>query len=88
MAITEFTPLAGLLGGVLIGLSAVLLIAGHGRIAGASGIFAGLLTLNFNAEFNWRLIFIIGMLIGAAWSGLFFFETSAITFGGGRQQLW
>jgi uncharacterized membrane protein YedE/YeeE len=84
MTITEFTPLAGLLGGTLIGLSAVLLMASFGRIAGASGIFAGLLTLNFDTEFSWRLIFIIGMLIGAAWSGLFFFDTTTISFGGGQ----
>ena len=83
MTITEFTPLTGLLGGALIGLSAVLLMAGHGRIAGASGIFAGLLTLKFDEEFSWRLIFILGMLIGAAWSGLFFFDISSITFSGG-----
>ena len=83
MTITEFTPLTGLLGGALIGLSAVLLMASYGRIAGASGIFAGLLTLNFNTEFSWRLIFIIGMLIGAAWSGLFFFDPSSIIFNGG-----
>ena len=83
MTITEFTLLGGLLGGALIGLSAVILMASYGRIAGASSIFAGLLTLNFDTEFSWRLIFIIGMLIGAAWSGLFFFDTSSITFSGG-----
>src|SRR5688572_7530450 len=83
MAMTEFTPLAGLLGGALIGLSAVLLMGGYGRIAGASGIFAGLLTLSFNAEFSWRFIFIIGMLIGAAWSGLFFLDVSSLAFNGG-----
>lgn len=35
---TEFTPIASLAGGVLIGLSAVLLMALDGRIAGISGI--------------------------------------------------
>ena len=80
---TEFSPLAGLLGGTLIGLSAVLLMGGYGRVAGASGIFAGLLTLSFNAEFSWRFVFIIGMLIGAAWSGLFFFDVSSLSFSGG-----
>jgi uncharacterized protein len=80
---TEFTPLAGLLGGGLIGLSAVLLMGGYGRIAGASGIFAGLLTLSFNTEFGWRFIFIVGMLIGAAWSGLFLFEVSSLAFNDG-----
>ncbi len=83
MVMTEFTPLAGLVGGTLIGLSAVLLMGGYGRIAGASGVFAGLLTLNFNAEFSWRFVFIIGMLIGAALSGLFFFEVSSLAFNGG-----
>ena len=83
MTITEFTPLAGLLGGALIGLSAVLLMASYGRVVGASGIFAGLLTLAFGSEFNWQLIFILGTLIGAAWSGLFLFDVSAISFSGG-----
>lgn len=83
MAMTEFTPLAGLLGGALIGLSAVLLMGGYGRIAGASSIFASLLTLNFNAEFGWRFIFIVGVLIGAALSGLFFFDLSSLAFNGG-----
>ena len=80
---TEFTPLTGLLGGALIGVSAVLLMGSYGRIAGASSIFAGLLTLSFNIEFSWRFIFIIGMLIGAAWSGLFFFDVSSLAFNGG-----
>ena len=83
MSVTEFTPLAGLVGGGLIGIAAVLLMAGNGRILGASGIFAGLLTLKFDEEFSWRLIFILGMLLGAAWSGLFFFDTSSIAFNGG-----
>ena len=83
MSVTEFTPLAGLVGGGLIGLAAVLLMACNGRILGASGIFAGLLTLKFDEPFSWRLIFIVGMLIGAAWSGLFFFDTSTIAFSGG-----
>ena len=82
MAMTEFTPLAGLLGGGLIGLSAILLMGGYGRIAGASRIFAGLLTLNLDAEFGWRFVFIVGMLIGAAWSGLFFFDMSSLAFNG------
>jgi uncharacterized protein len=83
MTITEFTPLAGLLGGALIGLSAVLLMAGLGRIAGASGIFAGLFTLDFDEDFTWQLVFIIGLLMGAAWSGLFFYDVASISFSGG-----
>jgi uncharacterized protein len=40
---TEFTPLASLLGGAMIGASAVLLMASHGRIAGISTIAAGIM---------------------------------------------
>jgi uncharacterized membrane protein YedE/YeeE len=39
---TEFTPLSSLAGGALIGLAAVLMMAWQGRIAGISGIAAGL----------------------------------------------
>lgn len=67
---TEFTPIAGLIGGALIGLSSVLLLAGIGRIAGLSGIFAGLLTLNWTGEQSWRAFFIVGLLIGTALTAL------------------
>ena len=40
---TEFTPLASTIGGVLIGLSAVMLMLFQGRIAGISGIIGRLL---------------------------------------------
>ncbi len=82
MAITEFTPYSALIGGALIGFAAVVLMLGNGRIAGASGIFAGLLTFEFGDEFRWRAVFIIGMLVGAAWSGLFLFNISTIVFSG------
>ena len=36
----DAAPLAGLLGGVLIGLAAALMLLGAGRIAGVSGIAA------------------------------------------------
>ncbi len=35
--LTEFTPLAALVGGMMIGVSAVLLMASSGRVAGISG---------------------------------------------------
>ncbi|RMF12290.1 MAG: YeeE/YedE family protein, partial [Alphaproteobacteria bacterium] len=41
--ITDFTPVAGLVGGALIGLAATLLMLFTGRIAGVSGILAGAL---------------------------------------------
>lgn len=38
----DFTPLSALAGGALIGLSASLVLLGHGRVAGISGIYGGL----------------------------------------------
>lgn len=64
--ITEFTPLAGLVGGILIGLSAVVLMLGSGRIAGNSGIFAGLFTRSPSTETAWRAAYVGGILAGAA----------------------
>ncbi len=67
---TEFTPFAGLAGGVLIGLSAVLLMLGSGRIAGISGIFAGMLAIKPATETIWQAAFIAGILVGAAIAAL------------------
>lgn len=83
MTITQFTPISALIGGALIGLSAVLLMLANGRIAGASGIFAGLFSFSFDDEFIWRLLFIVGMLLGAAVSARQLFDISSIAFGGG-----
>jgi len=59
---TEFTPWASLLGGALIGLSAVLLMAWEGRIAGISGI-AGRLLPPWNDEgLPSRLGFVAGLV--------------------------
>ncbi len=66
--ITQFTPYAGLIGGALIGLSAVILMAGAGRIAGCSGIFRHMLTLSFDGDFIWRALFIIGLIAGTAFT--------------------
>lgn len=58
---TDFLP--SLLGGVLIGLSATLLLVLNGRIAGISGILGGLLEPAGN-ERGWRLAFLGGLLGG------------------------
>ena len=83
MSPTEFTPYAGLLGGILIGLSAIILMASSSRILGASGIFGELLTLKFDSDFAWRAIFIICMLIGTAWAALFTGVAQQMAFAGG-----
>ena len=51
-------------GGVLIGLSAILLLAANGRIAGISGILGGLLP-PMAGEAAWRVAFVIGLIAGA-----------------------
>ncbi|MGR8932288.1 MAG: YeeE/YedE family protein [Gammaproteobacteria bacterium] len=61
----HFTPLSALIGGALIGLSAFLLFWLNGRIAGISTIMSGLYTTD-GANRNWRLTFLIGLLLGAA----------------------
>lgn len=54
----------GLIGGVLIGLSATWLMATLGRIAGISGIISGLITTRLNGENAWRLAFLLGLMSG------------------------
>jgi uncharacterized membrane protein YedE/YeeE len=60
--VTEFTPIASLLGGALIGLSAVLLMAYEGRIAGISGIAGRLLPPYRDGALLSRLGFVIGLV--------------------------
>lgn len=60
----NFTPVTGLLGGLLIGLAATLLLAGSGRIAGISGIAGGLLA-RVPGDNAWRLLFLLGLVLGA-----------------------
>ncbi|BAU62930.1 hypothetical protein STA3757_02810 [Stanieria sp. NIES-3757] len=59
---TEFNWVTALIGGMLIGLSATILLAFDGRIAGISGIVNG--AMKFTKEENWRSLFLVGMLIG------------------------
>lgn len=58
----------GLIGGLLIGAAACLMLWGNGRIAGISGISAQLLDREGR---SWRLLFIGGLIAGASlWSWL------------------
>lgn len=57
---TEFTPLQSLFGGVLIGLSVVLLMAFHGRVAGMTGILSAVLVGEGGR--GWRLAFLAGAI--------------------------
>ncbi|MCK5894455.1 MAG: YeeE/YedE family protein [Endozoicomonadaceae bacterium] len=57
---TSFTPISGLAGGLLIGLSATLLLWGNGRIVGISGIIGGIR----RGDALWRLGFLVAMGVG------------------------
>ena len=56
---TEFTPWTSLAGGIFIGLSAVMVMALLGRIAGIVGITAGSAS---GPDRDWRIAFIGGLL--------------------------
>ena len=60
----NFTPFAGLWGGVLIGAAATLLLVSNGRIAGISGILGGVL-MPAAGDTAWRASFIAGLWLGA-----------------------
>ena len=58
------TWMAALAGGVLIGLSATLLLWLNGRIAGISGIVNGVVFPRAG-EVSWRIAFLLGLVIAA-----------------------
>jgi uncharacterized membrane protein YedE/YeeE len=62
MTVTEFTPLASTLGGALIGISAVMLLALNGRIAGISGIVGRLLPPYAGADALGAACFVLGLI--------------------------
>ncbi|NDR58608.1 YeeE/YedE family protein [Aliiruegeria sabulilitoris] len=64
MEIVNFTPLASLFGGVLIGLAAVLLMAAIGRVMGATGILSAAIFAEDDRAWRWALL--AGMISGPA----------------------
>ena len=61
--ITPFTPLLSLVGGALIGLSAVGLMAMLGRVAGMTGIARGVIPPWTDGQQGWRLAFLAGAIL-------------------------
>ncbi|WP_346351914.1 YeeE/YedE family protein [Oceanimonas sp. AH20CE76] len=59
MTIVNFTPLSALGGGLLIGSAALILLLVGGRIAGISGIVAG---IGSQSDKGWRLAFVAGLV--------------------------
>jgi uncharacterized membrane protein YedE/YeeE len=82
---TSFTPITAITGGLMIGAAALFLLAALGRIAGISGILAGVLPGPAGApreERPWRLAFLAGLLTPAALLALFG-KAPAVIFPGG-----
>ena len=63
MNIVNFTPVESLLGGLIIGLAVAILYLLRGNYAGVSKIYYNVIFVNKNG-FLWRLLFIIGLIIG------------------------
>lgn len=59
----NFTPISASIGGALIGLSAIVLMSGLGRIAGISGVLGGIFKHSKMADKYWRLAFIVGLVV-------------------------
>jgi uncharacterized protein len=60
--VEDFTPLSGLVGGIMIGAAATLMLWLNGRISGISGITGGL--LERRPGIGWRLAFLVGLVAG------------------------
>lgn len=60
----EFTPIASLIGGAILGLGAVFLVIFKGRIAGISGIVGALMQFQNTPKdhFLWRILFLLGLI--------------------------
>lgn len=58
---TDFTPVHAIAGGVLIALALSISLVATGRIAGLSGVLAGLVH-PVHADWTWRAWFVFGML--------------------------
>ena len=63
--LVHFSPFSALVGGLLIGFAAALLVLGNGRIAGISGIIGSLLDTT-SSDRAWRAAFVLG-LFAAPW---------------------
>ncbi|HCG7136516.1 TPA: YeeE/YedE family protein [Vibrio diabolicus] len=56
-------PWESLFGGILLGISATILLLVNGKIAGISGIMNGIM-LPKKGDYSWRLLFAVGMIAG------------------------
>ena len=73
----NFSPAESLVGGIVIGIAALVLLRFYRRIAGISGIFGGLIPFN-TGETLWRMVFLAGLITGGV--VLSFLHSDAVTF--------
>ena len=73
----NFSPVESLVGGIVIGIAALVLLRFYRRIAGISGIFGGLFPFD-TGETLWRLVFLAGLITGGV--VLSFLHSDAVTF--------
>ncbi len=71
----NFTPIFALIGGALIGVASALLLLTHGKVAGISGLYGGVLRRG-TSDRGFRLSFIaglafVGLLVRALFPGAF-----------------
>lgn len=59
----NFTPVSALIGGVLIGIAATLLLLFNGKILGVSGIIAQAISKPVSQSV-WNLMFLVGLILG------------------------
>jgi uncharacterized protein len=59
----DFTPVPSTIGGILIGLSASAMLLFNGKVAGISGIFAGVLR-PVKGDTLWKVFFLAGLFTG------------------------
>ena len=57
----NFTPVSALLGGLVIGTAAALLLIFNGKISGVSGILGGLFQRDYR-DAPWRIAFLLGVI--------------------------
>lgn len=77
---TEFTPIHAVLGGLLIGAAATGLLWFNGRIAGVTGMITGLLVQPKPSQL-WRILFLLGLVAGAAGYGFFGSQAAPVRHG-------
>lgn len=56
-------PWESLFGGLLLGISATILLLVNGKIVGISGIMNGIMSPK-KGDYSWRLLFAVGMIAG------------------------